>query len=575
MRTSELQTALQALDHLPMPDKTAALGRANAYAKAGITALDPPAYPLPTPRPPLLRRPALAAAVTLSVIGVGAGAVAGVDLYHYNTASDFFADYRLSTDGISRSDLWEVYRDVVTGQFSLPATGQMLQSNAGLSPSDSLSAEEAESLWEGWKDTHMPSDGVFGEGVTIDTPYSIQIIHNDLTAGTQQSLPAPRNSFFFTPNAQAEKRLNPTDVTYPIPDYMSYDYTKSDTELILQRKDGDSILWSLSLGKLDYVYLSRLTVTEDCVVAVGYERDGTERRYRVFMISPRGELIKSVPLGTDTEPESLLYTLCEKNTVTLFTCAGEDSGRIRRTVYELSGDATESTLSTLPHGRISNVRQVIPLGDGHLLVATLPDAIEQNVLYRMNAMGEITNCYTLEDGGLSAQSYTDPFDLHIDRIQESNGYLYISITGTSATRLSRVVSWCNGYLHSAEDSWLGSEIFSGNNYGIPQNELANRVRACYRAFLLVCDPATMEILSVTVMDGAYPTEHQGSAIPSIETDADGHILWVVESPYATIYSPFTSSFSMAGDSYRYTFTLTSEGKVVGAPVIQTGIGYRR
>ncbi|MBQ7910062.1 MAG: hypothetical protein IJ363_04690 [Clostridia bacterium] len=575
MRTSELQTALQALDHLPMPDKTAALGRANAYAKAGITALDPPAYPLPTPRPPLLRRPALAAAVTLSVIGVGAGAVAGVDLYHYNTASDFFADYRLSTDGISRSDLWEVYRDVVTGQFSLPATGQMLQSNAGLSPSDSLSAEEAESLWEGWKDTHMPSDGVFGEGVTIDTPYSIQIIHNDLTAGTQQSLPAPRNSFFFTPNAQAEKRLNPTDVTYPIPDYMSYDYTKSDTELILQRKDGDSILWSLSLGKLDYVYLSRLTVTEDCVVAIGYERDGTERRYRVFMISPRGELIKSVPLGTDTEPESLLYTLCEKNTVTLFTCAGEDSGRIRRTVYELSGDATESTLSTLPHGRISNVRQVIPLGDGHLLVATLPDAIEQNVLYRMNAMGEITNCYTLEDGGLSAQSYTDPFDLHIDRIQESNGYLYISITGTSATRLSRVVSWCNGYLHSAEDSWLGSEIFSGNNYGIPQNELANRVRACYRAFLLVCDPATMEILSVTVMDGAYPTEHQGSAIPSIETDADGHILWVVESPYATIYSPFTSSFSMAGDSYRYTFTLTPEGKVVGAPVIQTGIGYRR
>ena len=575
MRTSELQTALQALDHLPMPDKTAALRRVNAYAKAGIVALDPPAYPLPTPHPPLLRRPALAAAVALSVIGVGAGAVAGVDLYRYNTASDFFADYRLSTDGISRSDLWEVYRDVVTGQFSLPATGQMLQSNAGLSPSDSLSAEEAESLWEGWKDTHMPSDGVFGEGVTIDTPYSIQIIHNDLTAGTQQSLPAPRNSFFFTPNAQAEKRLNPTDVTYPIPDYMSYDYTKSDTELILQRKDGDSILWSLSLGKLDYVYLSRLTVTEDCVVAVGYERDGTERRYRVFMISPRGELIKSVPLGTDTEPESLLYTLCEKNTVTLFTCAGEDSGRIRRTVYELSGDATESTLSTLPHGRISNVRQVIPLGDGHLLVATLPDAIEQNVLYRMNAMGEITDCYTLEDGGLSAQSYTDPFDLHIDRIQESNGYLYISITGTSATRLSRVVSWCNGYLHSAEDSWLGSEILSGLNYGIPKDELAHRVRACYRAFLLVCDPATMEILSVTVMDGAYPTEHQGSAIPSIETDADGHILWVVESPYATIYSPFTSSFSMAGDSYRYTFTLTPEGKVVGAPVIQTGIRYRR
>ena len=106
------------------------------------------------------------------------------------------------------------------------------------------------------------------------------------------------------------------------------------------------------------------------------------------------------------------------------------------------------------------------------------------------------------------------------------------------------------------------------------DEYAARVRAIYRAFLLVCDPETMEPLSVTVMDGAYTTDRQSSLFPSIQADAEGNIRWEVESPYATIFSPYTSSFSIAGSSYRYTFTLTPEGKVIGEPYVSVGSGYR-
>ena len=65
-----IKAQMQALDSLPMPDKAAMMSRVNAYAKAGITSLDPPPYELPKPRPLLVRRPAMAAALALAIVGV-------------------------------------------------------------------------------------------------------------------------------------------------------------------------------------------------------------------------------------------------------------------------------------------------------------------------------------------------------------------------------------------------------------------------------------------------------------------------------------------------------------------------
>lgn len=575
MRTSELQTALQALDHLPMPDKTAALRRVNVYAKAGVAALDPPAYPLPTPRPPLLRRPALAAAVALSVIGVGAGAVAGVDLYRYNTASDFFADYRLSTDGISRSDLWEVYRDVVTGQFSLPATGQMLQSNAGLSPSDSLSAEEAESLWEGWKEVHSPT------AVTpLDVSYYIRVTHHDRVSGHSQKTARPHDTAFFTPNPTAEEEFrdliinsdSPTGTLSPPHELYSYPRDDSGTIHFNKLIEGEAV-WSVPLEGVDgYIKCA----STDAYVAVAGYTDGESPDVRLYLLSSEGSILWSATLNNGETQELPQYILLGEDTVTLFSWT--DRIHICRDVFDLSGTRLESSISTLEKGPTYTIQQVIPFREGHLIL--MNHTGNDTALYYMNAEGEITDSYGFEDGGGLGIPYTEgasgvcAYTLTVDRMLEANGYLYISLTGVSAENMVALDEWIHPYWYTEQKNSDGQNpIFTPTKENLV-DEYAARVRAIYRAFLLVCDPETMEPLSVTVMDGAYATEHQCS-LGSIETDTDGHIRWLVESPYATFFSPYTSSFSYSGSSYRYTFTLTPDGRVVGKPDLSLGAGFRK
>lgn len=576
MRTSELQTALQALDHLPMPDKTAALRRVNAYAKAGIAALDPPAYPLPTPRPPLLRRPALAAAVALSVIGVGAGAVAGVDLYRYNTASDFFADYRLSTDGISRRDLWEVYRDIIEGSFSLSDTAWVLQSNMGITPSGSLSAEEAESLWEGWKEDHSPT------AVTpLDVSYYIRVTHHDRVSGHSKKTARPHDTAFFTPNPTEEEkirsRVNDYSDTYLGPEirYIPYSYSRDDSGAthFMKRKGGQTV-WTITLDGLDSHI--QYTGTDDYVAVVG-ETAGESPNILLYLISPDGEILWSRTLDNGQTQELPQYILFGEDTVTLFSWT--DRIHICRSVFDLSGNLLENRISTLEKGPVYTIQQAIPFRDGHLLLMNHTDT--DTSLYYMNAEGIITDSYGFEDGGGPGIPYTEgasgvcAYTLTVDHILEANGYLYISLTGVSAENMVALNEWILPYWNTEQKNSDGQNPFFTPTKENLVDEYAARVRAIYRAFLLVCDPETMEPLSVTAMDGAYAIDHKSSVHgSSISVNQDGSLTWVVESPYATAYSPYTSAYTIIGSSYAYFYTLTPDGKIIDTPIVAWGSGYR-
>jgi len=577
MRTSELQTALQALDHLPMPDKTAALRRVNAYAKAGIAALDPPAYPLPSPHPPLLRRPALAAAVALTLVGIGAGSVLGAHLYTYEKAADFFADYGLSTEGLERGDLWAVYRDIIEGSFSLSDTAWMLQSNMGITPSGSLSAEEAESLWEGWKEDHSPT------AVTpLDVSYYIRVTHHDRVSGHSKKTARPHDTAFFTPNPTAEEEIRSyvTDYsgTYLGPEirYIPYSYSRDDSGTVhfMKRKGGQTV-WTITLDGLDsYI---QYTGTDDYVAVAG-ETAGESPNILLYLISPDGEILWSRTLDNGETQELPQYILFGEDTVTLFSWT--DRIHICRSVFDLSGNLLENSISTLEKGPVYTIQQAIPFREGHLLLMNHTDT--DTSLYYMNAEGEITDSYGFEDGGGPGIPYTEgasgvcAYTLTVDHILEANGYLYISLTGAGngdGRAISDVLEWLHPYYQGNAWGENGDPVINMDRT-FSQDEFVARVRACYRSFLLACDPETMEVLSVTVMDGAYTTDRQSSLFPSIQADAEGNIRWEVESPYATIFSPYTSSFSIAGSSYRYTFTLTPEGKVIGEPYVSVGSGYR-
>ncbi len=205
MKENEIKTRLQALDGLTLPPKSQMLRRAAVYQSSGITRLDPPAYTLPKPRPAFVRSP-LAVIITLLILfGIAGGTILGADLYTYGKASAFFEEYGLSAEGLKRDELWDVYRDITTGKFELPATGQMLQSNMGITPSGPLSAGEAESLWEGWKED-QPSDPP--EGI-LSSPHDIvrhiSFTHTRFPEQIANTVRYQMRTPCFEPNIEAEK----------------------------------------------------------------------------------------------------------------------------------------------------------------------------------------------------------------------------------------------------------------------------------------------------------------------------------------------------------------------------------
>lgn len=90
---------------------------------------------------------ALAACLVLIISMVGVACAAEVK--EYSAAVDFFEQNGLSTDGLSRSDVKAVYRDIATRNFTYDKTAEVLsQTVPGLQIiQDELTPEELEELW--------------------------------------------------------------------------------------------------------------------------------------------------------------------------------------------------------------------------------------------------------------------------------------------------------------------------------------------------------------------------------------------------------------------------------------------
>lgn len=90
---------------------------------------------------------ALAACLVLIISMVGVACAAEVK--EYSAAVDFFEQNGLSTDGLSRSDVKAVYRDIATRNFTYDKTAEVLsQTVPGLQIiQDELTPEKLEELW--------------------------------------------------------------------------------------------------------------------------------------------------------------------------------------------------------------------------------------------------------------------------------------------------------------------------------------------------------------------------------------------------------------------------------------------
>ena len=85
----------------------------------------------------------IAAAALLAAAGIGAGVSAyTADVREYNAALEFFSSNSLTTEGLNRSEIKEVYRDITSNSFSNSATVTAMNNSI---PGLSLEAGEASS----------------------------------------------------------------------------------------------------------------------------------------------------------------------------------------------------------------------------------------------------------------------------------------------------------------------------------------------------------------------------------------------------------------------------------------------
>lgn len=161
MDARELDTLLDGIPSDPVDPTVADRLKAQVCAKTGIS------------KKRSYRRviSALAACLALAIL-VGFGSYAyAAEVKEYNAAITFFDEYGLSTEGLTRSEIKAVYRDITTEAFSYSKTVEVIERSTDLVdgyeiPQEDPTPEDVARLWQyrnehGWYLAPAPSSGVY------------------------------------------------------------------------------------------------------------------------------------------------------------------------------------------------------------------------------------------------------------------------------------------------------------------------------------------------------------------------------------------------------------------------------
>lgn len=227
-----------------------------------------------------------------------------------------------------------------------------------------------------------------------------------------------------------------------------------------------------------------------------------------------------------------------------------DFTKLTVTVYDYAGNELLSTAHEIGN---YGIRQAVRLGDGYLIRTA--NSWDGDRLLRVSRDGELldTLTYTADD---TCYVITDMLGF--------DGRLYLSAYAFPAPDSGNVqgrteIAPVLDYLFSAPDG--------GMRLGIASDELCARLREQYTAVLFLCDPQSGEPEQFYSVAGAL-----GS---TLSTDDQGQLCWDTEHFASAIFSPATSSFTVAADCNVLRYTFAADGALLGETVTGETSGYRR
>lgn len=466
--------------------------------------------PIRRPRKRIWRR-GLIAAACLALLAAAAGACAA-EVREYNTAVQFFATNSLTTEGLTRSEIKAVYRDITTQSFSYSKTAEVIESSMSASqiagfeiPQEQPTPEDVEALWN-----YKNFNGTYW--VTNSAQSRTQYrYHNDHELD-------PDLGF----DVHSQSRLEKYDGeqllwTAVFPEFEIGAYVPvSDGVLVY----GNSPTWSSTQPSPAWLAKVDSAGEIQWVQRLHREMDGLFKREYISAIleNQDGSYAVFSKISSSESSRSVVYHFC---------------------LTQISPGGKERSAHMTELGSSFGIWNAARFGDGYLVQLGSYMEGEYAKIVKVDAKGNLTDSFSYS----SEDRY-----YHVTNMVEFGGNVYLS---AYTTPKNEDTPYSGGHY---EISPVLDRLFEENRFSISSEELTPMVREIYTAVLLVCDP-----------NGGAPKEFysiEGSLGGILTTEESGTLQWDVESITTTEFSPYTSSHSIRGTCYVYRYTFDQAGNLV-------------
>lgn len=371
------------------------------------------------------KRCAAIAACLILLLTVGFGTVAfAAEAKAYNEAVQFFDDYDLPTEGLTRSQIKAVYRDIITKSFTYAKTAEVIE-----------------------------------KGLTEKQVSGYEIQQRD---PTPQELEELWNVNYYQSNQEYVHRTEykmSSDLGFEVMD-KSY----------LEKYDGDTLLWSVGVREF---MIQDYSVVSDGVIAHGWTPhwSSAQTDYAWMMkVDKDGNLLWKLKVDNGFKDEYIAEVLENDDGSYAVISRGDLK------YFCLSQYSTEGVLTHFQKTEVGNygIWNAACFGDGYIVQLGSYVTNEHAKIIKVDRLGNITDSFSYGDD----ESY-----YYITDMIEFNGSIYLS-----AYAVPKFPDEDQSAGGRYEIAAILNYLFDNEIWEISSEELTPMVRDNYTAMLLICEP---------------------------------------------------------------------------------------
>lgn len=467
----------------------------------------------PITQPRRIRWGVLAACLVMFIVLGSAVTAFAVEAKEYKNAVTFFEENGLSTEGLSRSEIKAVYRDITTKSFTNEKTAEVLQQAVpGWEiEQDEPTPVELAALWDNWgKNDLISTIEQNGASYRFDSRYAYD----------------EERGFEIFEKSVLECYQNGNML-------WNAEFTDFNIEGYLYTKSGITVWGSDAVlpSEVESSYTKDENTTEKNEVV---SSSGDSTYGWIAFVDNTGKAMWQNRLNHSFKNEYVASVL-NNGDGTLAVISRGDLKYLCLSCYDTNGK--ELSFHKTEVGNFG-IRNAARLGDWYIVQLWNQFSGDTALLYKMDRDGVLTDNFSYED---------DNSDYYITDMVEFEGQVYLSAYAVPKQK-------DEGGRHEIAN--VLDYVFSKGAGGvdITSEELTPIVRGNYTALLLLCDP-----------EGGTPKTFysvKGSLGGKLSTNESGQLKWNVESISSTFYSPATNMFTIGGNCKVFQYSFDALGNLI-------------